>query len=135
MKRVYVVFCIAVFFLSYCSTFVDKEFKPEIKKLENDSYIVKKHVSIGGLRLSKNQKIKIIVVGGDEWVKVYGYGYDENVLKAKRVLILYLFESDFKDDIFNLVTFKEKLFQIISKEDEIKKSGKKNKKRRKRRKR
>ena len=120
MRITIVLACIAVVGFIYCSSFVKKDMKPLLKELQKEEYVLQQDVSIGGLTLAKNQRIKIVIASGKEWVKVYGFPVGEDELKSRRVLILYLFENDFPAKVFDLSVFKNKLKEVAVRGDEIK---------------
>jgi len=70
-------------------------------------------VTINELSLPKGTVVKLIIVGGDEWVKVYAYNAKEDLLLAHRFLILYMFEDDFPDKEFNVDLLDKELANIV----------------------
>ena len=98
-----------------CSSFIEKEKADELKKYEKSKYIMKKDVRIGSLKLKKGERVRILLSVSDDWIKVYGYRASTPVLKAERVLILYLFEDDFSEETFDQKVFDKELYSIIRK--------------------
>ena len=99
--------------MTACSSFVKDESMPELKKYEKATYILQKTVRDNGPVLTKNQKVKIVVMTGDSWVKVYGYPAGDDKLKTGRSLLLYLFDDDFVNDEFNIKVFEQELFKVV----------------------
>lgn len=95
-----------------CSSFIKDEHMPPLKKLEKKTYVMKKDVKIAGTLVPKGREVKVVIVAGDDWVKVYSYPADGDKLKAKRTLILYLFEEDFKEKEYRFPVFQKKLAEI-----------------------
>jgi len=113
IKKAIFVFLVFLFGAS-CSSFVKETEQPGLRELENAVYILHEDVEMGGISLKKNQEIRLVVNGGDDWIKVYGYPANEDKLRAPRVLIVYLFPEDFKDELFDMDVFREKLAAVVS---------------------
>ena len=111
-KQLYCFFVIPVFILS-CSKLVKDEHLPALSDLEKPVYIMKTDVKLDERILTKGQHVRIIIVPGDEWIKVYAYPAESDPLKAERVNVLYLFEDDFKDEKFDMAVFRQKLGEIV----------------------
>ena len=111
MKKFFIIKFICLFFIS-CSSFVKKEDNEVLKQFEEPAYIMQKDVVIGQHVLSKNTKVRLLIISGD-WIKVYAFRYDEDVLKQRRMLLLYLFKDDFPNEKFDVDVFKEKLYEVV----------------------
>lgn len=104
----------SMLFAVSCASFMSDQNVDALRKYEKKVYILKKNVVIdGNVVLKKGERIKLYIVDGDEWVKVYGYKKNEKLLKAKKRLILYIFEEDFPDEIYDEKFLKDKLFKYI----------------------
>ncbi len=95
-----------------CSSFVKEEDMPVLKKLEDNTYVLKKDVNIAGELVPKGREVKVVIVAADDWLKVYSYPADGDKLKAKRTLILYVFEDDFKNEKYSFEGFEKRLSEI-----------------------
>lgn len=95
-----------------CASFVEDEDMPVLKKLEDNIYVLKKDINISGQLVPKGREVKVVIVAGDDWLKVYSYPADADKLKAKRTLILYVFEEDFKEEKYSYEVFEKKLSEI-----------------------
>lgn len=125
-----------------CSTFVPDEEAEKLKVYESvngsyQDYILLVEVDRNDLVLNKGERVRIIIVSGDEWIKVYAYRANEDLLKSMRFLILQMFNDDFPDKKFDREKFDQELGKIVEKAgirgstdktDEKKKSVKKEKK-------
>ncbi len=96
-----------------CKTLLLEEQFLKIKEFEKSEYTVIEDVTIGEKSLKKNDRIKIIISKGDEWIKVVGYLSNVDRLKAERVRLMYIFDEDFPDKKFDIEFFKKKLFALI----------------------
>ncbi len=103
----------AVFFISSCATFIKDEELPLLKAYEETIYILKKDVRRNDYILKKGQKVKIFIRIGDESIKVYCYPSEEDFLKSERILILYIFNEDFENEVFDIAFFEENLNNVI----------------------
>ncbi|HRU65138.1 MAG TPA: type II secretion system-associated lipoprotein [Spirochaetota bacterium] len=111
-----IIFLLLISFLSFvsaCSTFIPEEDVDSLNKRYSGDYILLQDVTINELSLPKGTVVKLIIVGGDEWVKVYAYNAKEDLLLAHRFLILYMFEDDFPDKEFNVDLLDKELANIV----------------------
>lgn len=108
MNRIAVALLALLVFAS-CSSFIKKEELPLLREYEKNEYVMKQDIKHGEFVAAKGQAVKLIVATGSEYIKVYAYPSDKEMLKADRVLILYLFEEDFPDGRFNAKFLEEKL--------------------------
>lgn len=107
---------ILIFFITSCATFIKNDDKLTLTELEGKSYTLEKDVEYTtnqNKSLKKGDKIKLYIITGDNYIKVYGYPADVSFVKAERSLLLYLFEEDFENNIFNISVFEEKLYHIV----------------------
>jgi len=103
-----------------CSTFIPDEQADMLRAYETGNgsaseYRMLQEVTVNDITLEKGKRVKIIIVAGDDWVKVYAYRAEEDLLKSIRVLILHMFDTDFPDKKFDRVLFEEALFKVIVK--------------------
>jgi type II secretion system-associated lipoprotein len=96
-----------------CSSFIKKEEIPLLREYEKGEYIMKQDVKHGEYTAVKGQTVKLLVVTASEHIKIYAYPADKEMLKADRVLIIYLFEEDFPGNKFNVKTLEEKLYGVV----------------------
>jgi len=116
MKKIRYFLCgIITLFLS-CSSLVKDSYLPTLSDMEKPVYVMKSDVKIDDRILAKGQRVRIIITADDDWIKVHGYSADVDALKAERVLILFLFEDDFKDEEFDMKHFRDKLSDIVLEE-------------------
>jgi len=144
VKKIILILSIACSLVISCSSFIPDEDVERLKVYESEKdvyqdYILLEDVKKNEYALEKGAKVRIIIAAGDDSIKVYAYRADEDVLKAHRVLILHLFDTDFPDEIFSLDFFNKELAKVIrragAEEDAVKddkkskkKTGKKNNK-------
>lgn len=111
-KSLLLVSLIAV--LTACSTFIPDEENDKLKLInQSGEYVLVDKIERNGVVLGKNTIVKLIVLTSDEWIKVYAYKSDEGLLISNRVLILYMFSSDFPEKKFDRVLFNKELEKII----------------------
>lgn len=115
MIRVAGILSIFILFLSLvsCDKFIRDEEIGILKQYEEKEYRLKKDVSRDDDELKKGSRVKLLVRPGDESIKVYCYSAEKKFLKAERILILYVFREDFKDEIFDIAVFEEKLYETV----------------------
>jgi len=111
--------CFILFFSMSCSTLVTDAYLPTLKDMETPVYVMKNDVKIEERIHVKRKKVHIIKTPGDNWIKVYGYPTEIDVLKAERLLLLFMFEDDFKDEKFDVKLFQDKLDEIVEKESAV----------------
>jgi type II secretion system-associated lipoprotein len=91
-----------VLFSAGCSSFVPEEDSERITlKYQAGEYVLLDDINRNNIVFSKGSIVKLLVVTGDDWVKIYAYNSNEELLSSKRFLLLYLFEDDFPDEKFN----------------------------------
>jgi len=132
-KPVILIALIAV--LTACSTFIPDEEYDRLKLInQSGEYILLDKVERHGIVLEKGSVVNLIILSSDEWIKVYAYKSEEGLLVANRLLILYMFESDFPEKKFDRVLFNKELEKIVkpktfsAQEKDVKKPRKKFKK-------
>ena len=104
---------VALVFICSCSTFIRDEHMTGLKKYESTRYVMKKDVGKEEAPLRKGEAVNLMILTGGDFVKVYAYAASTDYLKAERVLILFLFDEDFKDKAFDMRYFEERLYQIV----------------------
>jgi type II secretion system-associated lipoprotein len=113
MIHVKIFFVSALLLLFSCTTFLLEENIENLKKLENSTYTLKQEVIIDNKKLEKGQRVKLHIKTNDNSVRVYAYPADTDFLKSHRLLVLQMFDADFKNDQFDKAVFREKLFNVI----------------------
>ena len=96
-----------------CTSLVKEKEITALQELQYYLYQTRVEIKAGSKRLARGKKVKIIIRVDDDWIKVYGYDYNSNLLKSERVLILYLFRDDFKDKVFSKDLFEIKLQKYL----------------------
>jgi len=76
-------------------------------------YRMKQDVKVNELVLKKGEKVKLMVVVEEDAVKAYAYPANVSYLKADRVLILYMFDADFEEGVFDNKYFHSRLMEIV----------------------
>ena len=103
----------ALVFLCSCSSFIKDEHIAGLKGYESARYVMKQNAGREDAPLRKGEVVSLIVMTGGDFIKVYAYPVAVDFLKAERVLILFLFDEDFKDKAFDKQDFEERLFQLV----------------------
>jgi len=96
-----------------CSSFMEKSDEALVKKYEEPLYVMKADKRVNQNVLEKGRQVKLLIVTGKDSIKVYGYPAGEDLLSARRTLLLYLFEDDFESKSFDNKQFERKLYEIV----------------------
>ena len=85
-----------------CSSFIkDADVERVTLKYQEGEYVLLEDLKRNDLTLSKNTPVKLLVETSSDWIKIYAYDSKEELLKSTRLILLYLFDSDFPDERFN----------------------------------
>jgi type II secretion system-associated lipoprotein len=101
-------------FLSSCTSFIKKDEEFQIKGFENAEYVLLEDTGEDDRYIRKGEKVKVYIIVGDDYIKVFCYSSKLDFVKAKRTLIVYLFKEDFEKAKFSMDYFKQKLFSKVS---------------------
>lgn len=102
------------FFTAGCSSFVPEEDSERITlKYQTGEFVLLEDINRNNLVFGKGSIVKLLVVTGDDWVKIYAYNSNEELLSSVRFLLLYLFEDDFPDEEFNQEFLDAELMKIV----------------------
>ncbi|MFW5770188.1 MAG: hypothetical protein ACOCX9_02020 [Spirochaetota bacterium] len=96
-----------------CATFIEDEQAASLDTYQEGIYRMKQDVKVNELVLKKGEKVKLMVIVEEDAVKAYAYPADVSYLKADRVLILYMFDADFKEGVFDKKYFHTRLMEIV----------------------
>ncbi len=96
-----------------CATFINDEQVRSLDRYEEGVYRMKQDVSVNNLNLKKGEKVKLMVIVEEDAVKVYAYNADVSYLQAERVLILYMFDADFNEGVFDREYFHDRLMEMV----------------------
>jgi len=115
MEKIIIKISILLLFaaITGCATMIDKNLKPKIDEYESKTYVLLNEEAVIGQPFAKGTKIKLVIISGADWVKVYAYNSSEDLLNAKRSLILYLFKEDFPAKKFDLKVLEKRLFEKV----------------------
>jgi type II secretion system-associated lipoprotein len=104
-----------------CSSMMKPEDADNLKVLEKDRYQLKTDVYNNGMPVLKSGMfVRVTVQSSSTWVKVYARKSEEDPLKADRFLLLYMFDEDFKDSMFDRAAFDKRfndLVKVVSGDD------------------
>lgn len=103
----------AFLFLS-CTSFLTKKDISQVKEYEKADYTLKEDAGEEERLLRKGTKVKLFILTGDNFIKVYCYRSNINFVKAERILILYMFEDEFKKSRFDQSVFEDLLFKKVA---------------------
>ncbi len=105
---------IASLLMAGCSTFIPDEESDKISlKYQAGEYLLLSDVIRNDLIFPKNSVVKLIVLTGDDWVKVYAYNSSEELLASNRFIVLYLFDTDFPDEKFSQEYLDAELLKLV----------------------
>lgn len=106
-------FSIVLFLMLSCTTFILEEQENDLKSLDGKIAIMKVAMERDGNQLNKGQKVKMHLITRDDSIRVYAYSADVDFLKSRRLLILQMFDDDFKDGRFEKKYFMDKLNEVV----------------------
>jgi type II secretion system-associated lipoprotein len=112
-------FLSALFFSALsCSTFVKEKEAEKLVKYEKSGdqfidYTLLQDVKTGDHLIKKGEKVRILITVGGDWIKVYVYRAEEDLLLSRRNLALYLFEDDFPDKKYDPDFLREKINEVV----------------------
>ena len=121
MKKILLFFTlIQLLVVSSCSSFIADEEVQKLKVYESDNgsyqeYVLLEETVRNGMVLAKGERVRILIVTDDEWIKVYAYRSSEDLLKSVRFLVLHMFNDDFPDSKFDREKYDLKLGKIVAK--------------------
>ena len=88
-----------------CSTFIKDEDSEKISlKYQAGEYVLLQDLNRNDIIFPKNSVVKLIVLTGSDWIKIYAYNSGEELLASNRLLLLYLFDGDFPKEKFSQET-------------------------------
>ncbi|MCU0822800.1 MAG: type II secretion system-associated lipoprotein [Spirochaetes bacterium] len=104
---------LTVLLITSCGKFIRDEEAGLLKSYETREYKLKKDISREEIQLKKGDIVKLIVKTSDDSIKVYCYSAREEFLKVERIVILFMFQDDFKDELLDIGVFEAKLFETV----------------------
>jgi len=113
MNKIRNIFAALIIFMMSCATFMLEEQERELMSLDGKTATMKKEMERDSIRLDKGQKVRLHIITKDDSIRVYAYSADVDFLKSRRLLILHLFDDDFKDNRFEKKLFMDKLNDVV----------------------
>ncbi|MDH5721385.1 MAG: type II secretion system-associated lipoprotein [Spirochaetia bacterium] len=115
MNKKFVFLFITVFLLQFCSgRFVIKEELSYFSEKYSGTYKIKKITDIGNnKKINPGEVVKIYFVSDSESIKVYAYLPSEPREKTLGKNILYLFDTDFPNEMYKREFLEMKLSEIL----------------------
>ncbi len=118
MKKILLTIFLAVTMIIIgCKSFVPKDLKAQVKTLEKYTYVLLKSTTHGKYSLKKGSKVKVIIMVGEEWIKVYAYPSYKDKLNAPRVLVVFSFDDEYKKNIYDYKVFKKSFDKVLRKKE------------------
>ena len=114
-KNIPFVLCSLFFFIISCATFITDDQSNAIKNLEKNIYVLKEDAGEGNKLIKKAENIKLYVSTGKNFIKIYCYPANTDLLKAEKTLIVYMFDEDFENKKFNFSILQEELNKKVEK--------------------
>lgn len=113
-KNIGIIIITALLLIPACSTFIRDEVSESITlKYQAGEFVMLQDLKRNDSVLPANSAVKLIVITGDEWIKIYAYDAKEDLLSSKRILLLYLFESDFPEEKFSQEFLDNELLKLV----------------------
>ena len=116
ISRIYALaLCPVLMFVLACS-FMPRKERDALSAYEKGTYIAQQDIVINaesGIYLRKGSAVTLKIATGTDWVKVYGFDAAKDPLTAPQVLILYMFDTDFKNEKFNMAEFSAALDALM----------------------
>ncbi len=97
-----------------CTTFMRDEQADDLMKLDKAGAVMRKSVTRDDYKLEQGQPVRLHLLLTDNSIRVYAYPAAVDFLKSNRILILHMFEDDFKDGVFDRKIFIDKLGETVS---------------------
>ena len=115
MKKL-ILFSAILSFVACSGRFVKKNELVWLKQSYNGQFSLKKEIDIGNNEsLPAGSRVRLYFRSSSKDIRVYAYKFNEPRESAIGKNILYLFESDFKDEEYNRKAFLGKLNELIAK--------------------
>ena len=86
----------------------------DILSRQHVTAVMKKKIELDENKLDAGQRVKLYFILNENSIRVYAYPAEVEFLKSERLLILYLFEDDFKDGRYDKDYFYGKLNDVVS---------------------
>ena len=119
-------FIIGVLSISACSTFMkDEDIDRVTLKYQEGEYVLIDELKRDNVSLPKNSAVKLLVETSSDWVKIYAYDSKEELLKSTRLILLYLFDTDFPNERFDQELFDSEMNKLVRPRGANVKPGKK----------
>jgi len=119
-------FIIGVLPISACSTFMkDEDIDRVTLKYQEGEYVLIDELKRDNVSLPKNTAVKLLVETSSDWVKIYAYDSKEELLKSTRLILLYLFDTDFPNERFDQELFDSEMNKLVRPRGANVKPGKK----------
>ncbi|MCL2154990.1 MAG: type II secretion system-associated lipoprotein [Leptospirales bacterium] len=107
-------FIIGLLTISACASFIKGEDIDRITlKYQEGEYILLDDLTRNNVTLPKNSAVKLLVETSSDWVKIYAYDSNEELLKSTRLILLYLFDTDFPNEKFNQEFFDSEMNKLV----------------------
>jgi type II secretion system-associated lipoprotein len=97
LKFISLIVIVFIWLSASCASFFKDDQLNALKKLEENVYVLKADAGEGSRLLRKGDRVKLFVATGKDFIKIYCYPADSDLLKAERTLIVYLFDEDFEN--------------------------------------
>jgi type II secretion system-associated lipoprotein len=108
---------------SSCTHLIKDEDRAALKDFEKDKdQLVKDLVNNNAIVMPKGTVVRVMVLTSSDWVKVYAMDNSGDPVVVQRYLLLYLFDDDFPNKVFDNDAFKERLAKCAVKIDPSKPS-------------
>jgi type II secretion system-associated lipoprotein len=113
-RHLRIIFIIGLASISACSSFIKEADVNSITlKYQEGEYVLLDDLTRNNVTISKNTAVKLLVETSSDWIKIYAYDSKEELLKSTRLLLLYLFDTDFPDEKFNQELFDSEVNKMV----------------------
>lgn len=104
----------SLMFATACDVFVPAGELDALRARESKVYVLKNDLEVEGKKLAKGEDVRIRITTGSDWIKVRAYPAKADELKADYVLLLFVFDDEFKNNKYNVAYFNERLGALLA---------------------
>ncbi len=101
-------------FITGCSSFLREGDSDSIRlKYQDRDFILLSDLVRNNATIPEGSSVRLVAVTADEWIKIYAYRSEEELLKSNRLLLLYMFKKDFPEERFSQERLDKEISKIV----------------------